>query len=56
MFVPKYYLFSAFTIPPQNLYILKGKRNTYFDFQNVGVIMKTNFVLIPSIYTNLYRI
>ena len=36
-------------------YILKGKRNAYFDFQNVGFIMSTNFVLLTAIYTHLYR-
>ena len=35
--------------------ILKGKRNAYYDFQNVGFILRTNFVLIPAIYTHWYR-
>ena len=35
--------------------ILKGKRNAYFDFQNVGFIIWTNFVSIPAIYTHWYR-
>ena len=35
--------------------ILKGKRNAYFDFQNVGFIMSTNFVLFTAIYPHLYR-
>ena len=32
--------------------ILKGKRYAYFDFQNVGFIIGTHFVLIPAIYTH----
>ena len=36
-------------------YMLKGKRNAYFDFQNVGFFIRTNFVLIPAIYTHWYR-
>ena len=36
-------------------YLLKGKRNAYFDFQNVGFIVRTNAVLIPAIYTHWYR-
>ena len=39
----------------RRLSILKGKRNAYFDFQNVGFILRTNFVLIPAIYTHRYR-
>ena len=35
--------------------ILKWKRKAYFDFQNVGFIIITNFVLIPAIYTHWYR-
>ena len=35
--------------------ILKGKRNAYSEFQNVGFIIRTNFVLIPAIYTHWYR-
>ena len=35
--------------------ILKGKRNAYFDFQNVGFILRRNFVLIKAIYTHWYR-
>ena len=33
------------------LYILKGKINAYFDFQNVGFIITKKSVLIPAIYT-----
>ena len=37
------------------IFILKGKRNAYFDFQNVGFSIRINFVLIPAIYTHWYR-
>ena len=33
-------------------YILKGKRNAYFEFLNDGFILKTLFFLISAIYTN----
>ena len=32
---------------------LKGKRNAYFDFKNVGFILSTNCVLLTAIYTHL---
>ena len=35
--------------------ILKGKRNAYFDFKNVGFIIRRNLVLIQTIYTHWYR-
>ena len=33
-------------------YILKGKRNAYFEFLNVGFILRTLFFLISAIYTH----
>ena len=32
----------------------KEKKTAYFDFQNVGFITSTNFVLLTAIYTHLY--
>ena len=32
--------------------ILKGKRNAYFEFLNVGFILRTLFFLLSVIYTN----
>ena len=32
------------------IYILKGRRNTYFDFQNVGFIMRTNCLDTSNLY------
>ena len=37
------------TIP---LYILKGKRNAYFEFLNVGFILRTYLFLISAINTH----
>ena len=39
----------------KNLYILKGKRNAYFEFLNVGFILWTLFFLISAIYTHQYQ-
>ena len=33
-------------------YILKGKRNAYFEFLNVGFILRTLFFLISATYTH----
>ena len=38
----------------KKVYILKGTRNAYFNFQYAGLIMRRNFVLISAIYTHLY--
>ena len=32
--------------------ILKGKRNAYFEYLNVGFILRTFFFLISAIYTH----
>ena len=49
----KLYLYMQYCYTLLN--ILEGKRNAYFDFQNVGFILRTDFVLIPAIYTHWYR-
>ena len=37
------------------IFILKGKRNAYFGFLNVGFILRAFFFLISPIYTHWYQ-
>ena len=46
----KIYIFLHCAIILSN--ILKGKRNAYFEFLNVGFILRTLFFLISAIFTN----
>ena len=39
----------------RELTILKGKRNAYFEFLNVGFLLRTLFFLISAIYIHLFQ-